>query len=437
MGFTSQQGQVGFGIQSVKGTPVAATRFARLRSGSLSARRELLIPDPEIGGNRDVPQAYLGSISFAGGYEFYARAEVLALMLRAAFGSVTSTTVAGTNEVQTITISGTPTGGTFTLTYRGQTTTALTHTSTNAQVQTALQALSTIGTGNVTVTGGPGPGTPYVATFASALAAQNVRMLTATSSLTGGTNPAVTVTETTAGSPVKGTHVITPSDTTLPWLSVEERLSFNLESFRYTDAKVSRVRVESDANGYMMGQADLIALTQAAGFTAQATPAYDTSPMFQGSLITVYWNGVALPAKSFNFEVTNNMEDDDFRLGSFTLGDITERRRMFKLGCTIRPESSALWREATYGGSGLTTPRAGVASYGTMSLVCTTFENVQGASTPFTFQLTVPTAAMAPFEMTPSGEDAIESDVEFTILRDDPLVPAVTATVINGLATAT
>lgn len=437
MGYTSQQGQVGFGIQSVKGTAVAATRFARLRSGSLSPRRELLIPDPEIGGNRDVPQAYLGPISFAGGYEFYGRAEILALMFRAAFGSVASTTSAGTNEVQTVTISGTPTGGTFTLTYRGQTTAAINYNANSGAVQTALQALTTIGAGNATVSGGPGPATPYVVTFAGSLAATSISLLTATSSLTGGTNPAVTVTETTAGYPVKGTHVITPSDTTLPWLSVEERLSYNLESFRYTDAKVSRVRIESDANGYMMGQADLVALTQVAGFTAQATPTYDTSPMFQGSLITVYWNGVALPAKSFNFEVTNNMEDDDFRLGSFTLGDITERRRMFKLGCTIRPENSSLWKEATYGGSGLTSPRAGVASYGSLSVVCTTYENVQGASTPYTVSLTVPTAAIAPFEMSPSGEDAIESDIEFTVLRDDPVVPAVTATIINGLATAT
>lgn len=435
MGYTSQQGQVGFGIQGAKGTAVAATRFVRMRSGALAPKRELLIPDPEIGGNRDVPQAYLGPISFSGGYEFYARAETLAILLRGAFGSVSSTTAAGTAEVQTVTINGTPTGGTFTLTYRGQTTTAINHNAASGAVQSALQALTTIGAGNVTVSGSAAG--PYTVTFAGSLAATAAYLLTASSSLTGGTNPSVTVVETTTGYPVKGTHVITPSDSTLPWLSVEERISYNLESFRYTDAKVSRVKVESDAGGYMMGSADLVAMTQVANFTAQANPNYDLSPMFQGSLITVYWNGIALPAKSFNFEITNNMEDDDFRLGSFTLGDITERRRMFKLGCTIRPETSALWREATYGGSALTSPRAGVASYGSLTLVCTTYEDVQGATSPYTFRLDIPTAAMTPFEMTPSGEDAIEHDVEFTVLRNDPVVPAVTATIIDDLATAT
>src|SRR3954465_8763162 len=52
--------------------------------------------------------------------------------------------VAGTNEVQTITVTGTPTGGTFTLTYSTQTTAAIAYNATAAAVQTALEALSNI-----------------------------------------------------------------------------------------------------------------------------------------------------------------------------------------------------------------------------------------------------------------------------------------------------
>lgn len=114
-------------------------------------------------------------------------------------------TASGNNEVQTITITGTPTGGTFTLTYAGQTTGAIAYNAAAAAIQTALQALTTIGTGNAVVTGGPGPGTPYVVTFTQALGLQDLALMTATSSLTGGTAPAVAVTETTKGVPgVKG-----------------------------------------------------------------------------------------------------------------------------------------------------------------------------------------------------------------------------------------
>ena len=80
MGFSSQAGQVGFGFQSVKGTAVAATRFARIRGGSLGGDRELLIPDPEIGGNRDIQQAYLGPIAFSGSIDFYPRMQMLAML---------------------------------------------------------------------------------------------------------------------------------------------------------------------------------------------------------------------------------------------------------------------------------------------------------------------------------------------------------------------
>jgi hypothetical protein len=115
-------------------------------------------------------------------------------------------TSGGTNEVQTVTITGTPTGGTFTLTFGGQTTSSIAYNAISSAVQTAFQALSTVGTGNATVTGGPGPGTPYVITFGGALGSTNVANITATGSFTGGTSPAIAVANTTPG--VAGTTVI-------------------------------------------------------------------------------------------------------------------------------------------------------------------------------------------------------------------------------------
>jgi hypothetical protein len=73
--------------------------------------------------------------------------------------------VAGTAGVQSVTLTGTPTGGTFTLTAGSQTTTPIPSTATAAQVQTALNALT--GYSGITVTGGPGPSTAWVVTFPS------------------------------------------------------------------------------------------------------------------------------------------------------------------------------------------------------------------------------------------------------------------------------
>jgi hypothetical protein len=108
-------------------------------------------------------------------------------------------TTNGTNEVQRITITGTPTGGTFTITWNGQTTTAIAFNATNATVLAALEALSNIAVGDVSVTGGPFPGSTMDVTFLANLGNTNVAAMTTTDSFTGGSSPASAVSTITAG----------------------------------------------------------------------------------------------------------------------------------------------------------------------------------------------------------------------------------------------
>ena len=102
-----------------------------------------------------------------------------------------------TSEVQTVTITGSPTGGTFTLTFSGQTTAAIAYNATAATVRAALEGLSNIAPGDVVVTGNAGG--PYTVVFAGAYLSDDVAQMTATGSLTGGSSPAVAVTTSTAG----------------------------------------------------------------------------------------------------------------------------------------------------------------------------------------------------------------------------------------------
>ena len=107
---------------------------------------------------------------------------------------------AGTDEVQTITVTGTPTGGTYTLTFSGQTTAAIVYNAAASAVQSALEALSNIAPGDITCAGGPHPGTPITVSFGGgAYDGADVPLMTATGSFTGGTSPAVAVTTTTPG----------------------------------------------------------------------------------------------------------------------------------------------------------------------------------------------------------------------------------------------
>jgi hypothetical protein len=334
--FSSQAGHLAFMTQPAADTfaPTFSTAAVvmRHRSGSLAPNRELLIPDPEIGGNRDVPDAYLGAVSWAGDIEFYARFEAMATLLRAAFGSAATTGAAGTGH----------------------------------------------------------------------------------------------------------THVFTPTETALPWLSMQEKVGNTFDVFNYIDCKVNTLHFEADANGYLMGTAGIIARKQIAGSTVIPSVATktDATSMVVGTNISVTYNGVTLPAKSFSFDLNNNMEDDDFRLGSFYMGDMTEKRREVTMGFSIRPQDSALWRQALYGAPAATVP-GGLVGKQPAVVTMTAYEDIPGTtpSVKYSLAINVPTAAIQPYAVEPSGDDVIESDLELQALRPNPANPIVTATLVNGKAT--
>jgi len=334
MGFSSQAGQVILRTQAVQGVYQADTGTAgvgiRLRGGSLGPNRDLMIPDPEIGGGRDVTDANLGTSSWSGDYEFYARVDSFLTLAYAALG------------------------------------------------------------------------------------------LKASPPAVGGVT----------------THTITPSDAAqLPFLSIEERIAANFETYQYTDAVVNTLHLEAEANGYLMGTAGLIAAKQIAGATSTPDPGWDTTPMFVGTNIMVTYNSVSLPAKSFSLDINNNFEDDDFRLGSFFIGDLTPKRREITAGFTIRESSSALWRQAVYG-SPSATQVGGVTSKAPLVITMSTYDDIPDSEPPtkYTLELTIPNFSLNPYALSVSGDDILDSDIEGQAMRPDPGEDIITLTAQTGLA---
>ena len=96
------------------------------------------------------------------------------------------------NEIQSVRVSN-ATGGTFTLTFSGQTTAPIAFNATAAQVQAALEALSNVGSGNLSVTGGDVNTSPVVITFIGVYAGVDVPTFSADATALTGTTPTVTV----------------------------------------------------------------------------------------------------------------------------------------------------------------------------------------------------------------------------------------------------
>lgn len=177
--------QLDIGRTSVKGL-VRALNVRLYQDGTIGPRPSLTTYGPQPEG------VILGEI-----YEFRSGSGSAAINRMLTLQKVPQ------NEVQTLSITGTPTGGTFTLTYAGQTTGAIAYNASASTVQTALIALSNLNTGDVVCTGGALPGTAITITFGATLANTDVALITSTDSLTGGTSPATHLTETTKG----GDHV--------------------------------------------------------------------------------------------------------------------------------------------------------------------------------------------------------------------------------------
>lgn len=109
------------------------------------------------------------------------------------FPGSADTNVGGTGEIQTIAISGVPTGGTFTPALSGYpSVSAQTYNVSTAALQAALRAAW-----NLPVTVSGTAGTSYVVTFPTGTG--DVPQMTVTSALTGGTTPSASVTTGTPG----------------------------------------------------------------------------------------------------------------------------------------------------------------------------------------------------------------------------------------------
>lgn len=134
-----------------------------------------------------------------------------------------SSTVVGANEVQTLQVTGTPTGGSFVLQFLGYSIT-LVYNSAVATTQAAFDAA--LGAGSVTVAGaGAFPANAQTITFSPGIwTGMDVpSMSLVTNSLTGGTTPSVTITPTSAGG---GNFIV--NDASVTTLNAGSIMSTNL-----------------------------------------------------------------------------------------------------------------------------------------------------------------------------------------------------------------
>lgn len=134
----------------------------------------------------------------------------------------TSMKATGTNEKQSIAVTD-ATDGTLTLAFGADVTAALDHDADAATVQAALEALPSIGAGNVEATGGPWGTAPIVVEYVGELGSTNVGELVADDALLVGAGAAAAVATTVpgvAGAPTLTVKVQTSEDGVNDWRDI-------------------------------------------------------------------------------------------------------------------------------------------------------------------------------------------------------------------------
>lgn len=248
-------------------------------------------------------------------------------------------------------------------------------------------------------------------------------------------------TGTTPGDDLVGTHVITPTDSTLdlPFYSFEQSVGADLETTRFTDCRFNNLSLEIEPEGYLMGTVSVVGRSILAGATRTASPVIDGTPLIVGTNCTVDIGGDdTYNLRSLSLELNNNIEDNVFALGKPSLVDLTPKRRELNLSMTIRPDDTsarALYREAVLGSAAATTPQGGAVATRDFTITMTSYEAIgTGVVTVYSLTLEIPKANIKPFTISPSGDDVIEFEIEASGIRPDPNEDIITATVVNGLA---
>jgi hypothetical protein len=270
--------------QSAKGTPAtSATQSFRQVGGTVAAAIESGTENFSDGTIFGDTTTWLNSLTGTGSPALEASTNELAWLLWMFHGTET-VTPAGTNDIKTLSMAGTPTGGSTTATVNGQQVGALAFNATSTAVQAAFEAVPYIGVGNVVAAGGPWPGTPITLTFQGARAKMPVASIVfpasgaAGNSLTGGSTPAASSANTTPG--VNATHTVTASGAAGFWMTWWQTVGAStIQRLKMNDGRIGTITLEaSTGTKAMRVTPTLLFVDPAEAYAVDPTPAMPTSP---------------------------------------------------------------------------------------------------------------------------------------------------------------
>lgn len=139
----------------------------------------------------------------------------------------------------------------------------------------------------------------------------------------------------------------------LPFLSIKKSIAENIQVFNYIDCKVDSMALELNAGEFATVKFGVVGISDALG--AGVSPTYETAPLLVATKATLVLGGSTISAKKLSFSFNNNLDSDDYRIGSRFLGDISEKRRELEVSLdVVLDTTSKLYQKAFYGAAAAT-----------------------------------------------------------------------------------
>lgn len=234
------------------------------------------------------------------------------------------------------------TGGTFTLTVKGQTTGNLAYNVAAGDIKTALELLTTVGT--ATVTGSAGG--PYAVTVDAGV---NSTTMTASGALLTGTTPTISLVN------FANTHTFTEADADeIGYGSLLEYLGEGADRYgvRSVDAKASTLNFNATRGGIAVDMGGF-AITPSDALGSEVETAEKDILLHPGTgSFTVTSAGITTlgTPRSHRWSIVNNLDDQEQELHSIYRAALTEsgRSRTGTMGGLVFAED--IFREIAYAG---------------------------------------------------------------------------------------
>jgi hypothetical protein len=382
--------------QSAKGTPAStpSRRFKQV-AGSVVTNVDTgneNFSDGTAFGDRTI---WLNSITGSGTPGLEGGTDETAWLLWMFHGSE-SVSPAGTNAVQTLTMTGTPTGGSVPLIYDGRTSGTVPFNATAGQVDAVLEALPNLGAGQITCAGGPWPGTAITVTFDGPATQKRPHPLIVrgTNGLTGGTAPDVTPTTTTAGA--NAVHTTLASGSVGFWMTWWQTVgATTIQRLKMNDGRIGSLTIEASTGAKALRVTpNLMFVDPAEAYTTDPTLGMPASPVL---LYTEGSGSYVIDGQVFTgqtqFQITLNLDLSFVYGDSVTPFDLQRGNVGATVGTTVLFDDTMLarWNTWIYGTA---TPTAGTKPQGRVppvgSYACNLVKKDSAGNTIGSFKATFP-----------------------------------------------